>query len=219
MGLAGALVLKVVITVGLNIPGYFEPDFATDFLRGREAHFAGLYRWAFGVHILAGPLTLVLGWFLVGAGWRSRLPRGHRIMGRVQVGCILLLVTPSGLVMARHAAAGRVAGAGLAALAIATAGSAVLGVRAARGGRLADHRSWMIRCSLLLGSAVVLRVMGGAATVLGVTADWYDPLATWDCWISPLVTFEIIERCRAGHRAGRADSRPDAGAGRTRSIR
>ena len=51
----------------------------------------------------------------------------------------------------------------------------------------------MWRCYLLLCSAVVLRLMGGLATVTGVTASWFDPLATWLCWLVPLTAFELRE--------------------------
>lgn len=192
--LAGVLILKVTASVVSNYRSYLPPDFSSDFLRGREGHFFGAYRWAFYTHIVSGPVSLILGLILVGERFRARFPRWHRILGRVQVGCVLLMVTPSGLWMARHAAAGPIAAVGLATLAIATATCAVLGTRAAMTRRFADHRRWMWRCYLLLCSAVVLRVIGGLATVTGMFVEWIDPLATWICWLVPLAAFEIRER-------------------------
>ncbi len=194
--LAAVLIFKVVISVVSNYVHYFPPDFSSDFLRGRERYFFGAYQWAFTAHILSGPVSLILGLILIWERSRSRYPRTHRYLGRLQVACVLLLVTPSGLWMAYHAAAGPIAAVGLAALAIATAACAALGARAAVTRRFVDHRRWMWRCYLLLCSAVVLRLMGGLATVAGVTAPWFDPLATWMCWLMPLAAFEIRERTR-----------------------
>lgn len=196
--LAGVLILKVMVNVVANYPGYLPPDFASGFLRGREGHFRGAYSWAFYAHILSGPVSLILGLILVGDRLLVRHPSWHRNLGRLQVGCILLLVAPSGLVMARHAAAGPVAAAGLATLAIATAVCVLLGARAAVNRRFADHRRWMWRCFLLLSSAVVLRLIGGLATVTEVPAPWIDPVANWLSWLAPLSAFEVRERW--GHR-------------------
>src|SRR3954467_8772692 len=198
--LAGVLIIKVVISVVSNYHNYFPPDFATGFLRGRENHFSGLYRWAFYTHIVSGPVTLILGLILVGERPRTHFPAWHRRLGRLQVACVLLLVTPSGLWMARHAAAGPIAAVGLGALAIATATCTSLGAWSGVTRRFSDHRRWMWRCYLLLCSAVVLRLIGGLATVAGMTAPWVDPLATWLGWPRPPPPFELRERAFAVRR-------------------
>jgi len=194
--LAGVLVIKVTASIVSNYHDYLPPNFASDFLRGRESHFVGMYRWAFYMHIVSGPVALILGLILVGERFRVRFPRGHRLLGRVQVAGVLFLVTPSGLWMARYAAAGPVAGVSLAALAIATAVCVTLGTRAAMRRRFSEHRRWMWRCYLLLCSAVVLRLIGGLATVLESTASWVDPMATWVSWLVPLSVFEWREWAR-----------------------
>jgi uncharacterized membrane protein len=191
--LAGVVVLKTTAGIVANYPGYIPPDFDVEFLRGREGHFWGGYHWAFYAHIFSGPVTLILGLFLVGDRSRSRFPAWHRRLGWVQVALVLLLVTPSGLWMASKAAAGPVAGVGLATLAIATATCAALGVRAATRRRFADHRRWMWRCYLLLCSSVVLRLIGGFATVADLALPWVDSLATWASWLAPLAAFELRE--------------------------
>ncbi len=193
------LILKVTVSVVLGYDNYFPPDFSSGFLRRRQDYFWGTYRWAFYVHILSGPVALFLGMFLVSDRARARFPVGHRYLGRIQVACVLLLVTPSGLGMAYHAVAGPIAAVGLAALAIATATCISLGARAAVTGRFADHRRWMWRSYVLLCSAVVLRLVGGLATVASIAAPWVDPLATWLCWLGPLTAFELRERvCNGG---------------------
>lgn len=204
--LAGALVLRVAASVLSHYRDYFPPDFRSDFLRGREDHFWGAYRWAFYTHIVSGPVSLILGLILLSEVARARFPTWHRYLGRFQVACILLLVTPSGLGMAYHAAAGPIAAAGLAALAIATATCAVLGARSAVRRRFAEHRRWMWRCYLLLCSAVVIRLIGGLATVTGMATRWLDPLATWMSWLVPLAAFEWLSRDREPGRLSAIES-------------
>jgi hypothetical protein len=191
--LAGVLILKVTASVVSNYHNYFPPDFASDFLRGREGHFSGIYQWAFYTHVLSGPVSLVLGLILIGERSRARHPKWHRHLGRAQVACVLFLVAPSGLGMSYFAASGTIGEVGLAALAIATAICVSLGARSAMKRRFMDHRRWMWRCYLLLCSAVVLRLIGGLATVAGVAVGWFDPLANWMSWLVPLAAFEFRE--------------------------
>ena len=190
---AAVLIVKVTLSVVSNYHNYAPPNFSSDFLRGREGYFFGHYHWAFYTHVVSGPISLLLGMFLISERFRKRFPRWHRYLGRVQVACVLLLVTPSGFAMAYRAAAGPVAEVSLATLAVATAVCVSLGTWAALKRRFADHRRWMWRCYLLLCSAVVLRVIGGLATVTGMTYSWVDPVATWASWVVPLTVFEVRE--------------------------
>jgi len=97
---------------------------------------------------------------------------------------------------------GWVASAGLSALAIATAVAVFCGWRAALRKQIAAHRRWMWRTFLLLCSAVVIRMMGGLATVAQFHAAWWYPLATWTSWLAPLLVFELARRI---HSTGHAD--------------
>src|SRR5262245_24015198 len=56
-------------------------NFASEFLHGREGHFAGAYQWAFYTHIISGPVSLILGLILIGERSRARFPKGHRYLG------------------------------------------------------------------------------------------------------------------------------------------
>jgi hypothetical protein len=190
--LAALLVGKVVASVAWAARDYVPPNFQADFLLGREAYFWGSYAWAFYAHLLAGPLSLVVGTILVSDQFRQRAPVWHRRLGRVQGILVLLLVVPSGLVMAWRAQSGAIAGAGLAALAVATAACMVLGWKAAVQRRFGDHRLWMSRTYLLLCSAVVIRLIGGLATVAGFDALWLYPLSAWASWLVPLALFESV---------------------------
>lgn len=194
--LATLLIFKVTAEVVWGYRNYFPPNFGSDFLHERESYFFGAYQWAFYTHIAAGPTAMIVGTILISEPFRRRFPRWHRALGRIQVVTILLGVAPSGLWMARYAAPGTMAAISFASLAIATGTCAVLGLRAALQRRFAVHRRWMWRCYLLLCSAVVLRLMGGLATVWGVQAEWFDPVATWACWLAPLAAYEWPNRAK-----------------------
>ena len=184
--LAVLVVVDVLIRTLVRYADYFPPDFTTGFLVGREGHFFGTYSAAFYAHIAAGPVVLLLGLFLIHPWSRDRIPGWHRLLGRVQAIVILLVVVPSGLVMARHAAAGPIGGMGLALLALATAVCTLLGVRAARKGNFATHRRWMWRTYLLLCSTVVLRLTIGLASIYGMDDERLQSAVNWLSWLVPL---------------------------------
>lgn len=190
VGVAVVLILKVTLSVVIGYRHYLPPDFNSDFLLGRESYFYGPYSWAFYAHLVSGPMSLVAGTILVSDRFRRLAPRWHRRLGKLQVGNVLLLVAPSGLWMAWYAATGAMAGAGLASLAVATAMCAAAGWRAAVARRFDDHRRWMWRTYILLCSAVVIRLIGGTATVMHVEAEWVYPVSAWVSWLGPLVVFE-----------------------------
>jgi len=115
-----ALVLKITLNVIVSYRDYLPPNFDSDFLRGRQLYFFGSYRWAFYMHIAAGPCSLVLGMILLSEQFRLRFSCWHRRLGRIQTAVILLLLTPSGLWMAFYSHTGAIAGSGFAALAVGT---------------------------------------------------------------------------------------------------
>jgi Predicted membrane protein (DUF2306) len=191
--LAGLLILKVTVSVILGYRNYFPPNFEADFLRGRQAYFFGAYQWAFYTHIASGPVSLILGLILISEQFRMRFPQWHRSLGKTQTVVVLFLLAPSGLWMAFHAETGAVAAIGFSGLAIATGTCALFGWQSAVKRRFAEHRRWMWRCFLLLCSAVVIRLIGGLATVTDVGGAWSYPLAAWASWLAPLAAFDLSD--------------------------
>jgi uncharacterized membrane protein len=204
--LAVLLILRVLATILANYPDYFPPNFDSLFLQGREATFAGVYRPAFYVHIFAGPVVLLGGLILLSEHVRRRFAGLHRLLGRVQVAVLLLLVLPSSVVLARHAFGGWPAGLSFLLLSAATAGCAIAGVVQARHHRYDRHRRWMLRCYVLIGSAVALRLISGAAGLVGMPSpEAAYIVAAWSSWLLPLAAFEMAERWPAHRRARRLD--------------
>ena len=207
--LAALLILRVLATILASYPDYFPPDFDSLFLQGRQATFGGLYRLAFYAHIVSGPVVLLNGLVLLSDRVRRRHGRLHRVLGRVQVAVLLLFVLPSGVVMSRHAFGGWPAGLSFLLVSAATAGCAIAGVAHARRRRFDRHRRWMVRCYVLICSAVALRLISGAAEWAGVTnPERAYVVAAWASWLVPLAAYELAERWPARRQLRRADAVP-----------
>ena len=196
------LIVRVVAAVFSNFSNYFPPNFEDGFLVDREAYFYGIYQYAFYAHIISGPVSLLAGLLLMNKSLLRTAPQWHRRIGKLQAMSVLFIMAPSGLVMSYWAATGRTAAAGLGVLAVVTAFTVVQGWRFAVQRQFVEHQLWMTRCFLLLNSAVVLRVIGGALTVLNIQNEWSYPCAAWASWIVPLVVFETFRR-RKTKRRGR----------------
>lgn len=192
---------KVLLSILFEYRWYFPADFNSPFLAGRQESFSGLYPAAFYLHLVSGPLAIVLGTFLMVSGGSSRYPSFHRRAGRVQMMLIMLGVVPSGLVMAFEAHAGSIAGAGFASLSLATAVCAAAAVRYARAGCLTAHQRWAARCFVLLCSPLLLRLVAGAAIVVQMESTWMYRLNAWLSWIGPLVVYEAWHRYSRDNRS------------------
>jgi hypothetical protein len=201
--LAVVLILRVLVGILANYPDYFPPNFDSLFLQGRAATFTGAYRAAFYVHIFSGPIVLFNGLVLLSDYVRRRFSGWHRWLGRVQVTVLLLFVLPSSMVMSRHAFGGWPAGLSFFLLSAVSASCAIVGVIYALRRRYDRHRRWMTRCYILICSAVILRMISGAASLVEVQSPENAYIcAAWASWLIPLMAFEFVERFP---RASRAD--------------
>ncbi|HEV3438644.1 MAG TPA: DUF2306 domain-containing protein [Gemmata sp.] len=206
--LAVVLILRVLAAIVSNYADYFPPNFDSLFLQGRETTFSGAYKSAFYVHIFSGPFVLFNGLILLSEYIRRHHGGWHRVLGRVQVAVLLLFVLPSSVVMSRNAFGGWPAGLSFLLLSAATASCAIAGVVHARRHQYVRHRRWMLRCYILICSAVALRLVSGAAEVFGVAnAERAYIIAAWVSWLLPLTTFELVERMSA-HRHSRPTVSP-----------
>jgi uncharacterized membrane protein len=195
--LAVALILRVLVSILANYSDYFPPNFDSLFLQGREATFTSVYPAAFYVHIFSGPFVLLSGLVLMSEFVRRRYPALHRWLGRVHVVVLMTLVLPSSAVMSLHAFGGWPAGLSFLILSAATAACAVVGVVHARNHRYDPHRRWMTRSYVLICSAVALRLISGAAGLVGVdNPETAYIIAAWASWLVPLAAYEIVVSVR-----------------------
>jgi hypothetical protein len=147
------------------------------------------------MHIFSGPVVLLNGLILMSDHVRRHYAGLHRRLGWLQVVVLLLFVLPTSVVMARHAFGGRLAGLSFFLLSATTASCAVAGVVQAIRRRYQRHRRWMLRCYVLICSAVVLRLISGAASLIGVPSpESAYVIAAWCSWLLPLGALELIER-------------------------
>lgn len=194
-----AVIVRITVAIVSNYTAYFPPDFRSLFLEGRQNSFWGVYSVAFYAHILTAPLVLLSGTVLL-SGWVLRNHhRVHAWLGRVHVFAVVALLVPSSLVMATRAFGGWTAGLSFALLSLLTGMCAVMGVYHARRRQFAAHRRWMVRCYVLLCSAVVLRLMSGAASLIGVDdPDAAYRVVAWASWVGPLAILEMLPAFMGG---------------------
>ncbi|NNE00590.1 MAG: DUF2306 domain-containing protein [Pirellulaceae bacterium] len=183
---------------------YFPANFdESDFLIGRRPTFIGLYRVAFYTHIIAAPVALLTGCFLMFTGGKTSLRRIHRAVGRIQLTIVVFAVAPSGLVMATQAYTGAIAAWGFATHSSATALCAVIAVFQARRRSFRSHRQWATRCFLLLCAPLMLRLISGAAIITNHESDLTYQLNAWCSWILLLIAYEayLHYQARPNHSA------------------
>lgn len=191
------LFVRIFLGILVEYRWYFPADFdRSAFLSGRRYTFDAPYRAAFYVHILSGPLAIILGSWLMISGNRPTVRSWHRLAGKLQMFVVLALVVPSGLVMAKSAYAGPVAAAGFGLLSLATGVSAAAAVYFAMTRRLQIHQRWATRCFVLLVSPLILRLVSGAVIVLQCESQLSYQLNAWLSWLIPLAAIEVWWRIR-----------------------
>jgi uncharacterized membrane protein len=189
-------ILFWVMTLGVALVSYrFFPLGLEQAFQGMSAHI--LERpLAFIMHISLAPVALIIGLFQFLPGLRSRRPALHRWSGRIY----LLAVTVSGfagLTMALASFDRPVAAVGFAGLAVFWLVTTGRAVQLAMGGRISDHRRWMIRSYALTLAAVTLRIYLPAFFVIG-GMDYAEAsnYVAWLCWAPNILLAEFILRLK-----------------------
>lgn len=185
------LLTRVLFAILGQYPDYFPANFESAFLAGRRHYFFGLYGFAFYGHILAGPPAVLISGLLVFTPTVSIPWQVHRILGKVLLGLTLLVLLPSGLVMATRASTGWIAGAGFATHAVVTGVAVLLAVRAAMGGQIERHRGWAMRTFLLLCAPMLLRINSGFLSIFDLESVVTYQASAWLAWIVPLLAYQV----------------------------
>jgi len=189
--LLGVLFFRVIGSILLEYRNYIPANFESNFLANKAAIFYGTYRIAFYAHIISGPPSLLIAAFLMFSGRRKGLGDWHRWLGKALAFLVLLVMLPSGLVMATEAFTGPIAGWGFAALTATTACCVIMAAWHASQRRFTIHQRWATRSFILLCSPLLLRLFAGATVVLDVESDWTYRFAAWGSWLIPLAIFEV----------------------------
>ena len=184
------LTLHVLGQILINYVDYFPPNFDAGFLIGREAYFHGIYSLAFYIHILVGPAALLSAIALIHTAFRRRFRLLHYWVGRIQAINAVILLAPTGAVMALYAYGGPISTVAFLFLSALTAVSAVASVYHAMAGNFSRHRVWAIRNLICIASPVVLRLMSGAFIVLGIESEYTYRFVAWSSWLVPSIIYE-----------------------------
>lgn len=198
MALVAAVVLlaKVLVSIVLEYVNYFPPNFDAVFLIGRKETFQGIYPPAFYVHILASPIALVVAAYLMLSGrWRTHGP-WHRRLGKFQLGLVVGLVVPSGLVMAFWSFSGAWAGWGFGCQAVATGLTMIVAARYAMQRKFAQHQVWATYCFILLVAPLLFRIVAGLLIVTDTETLAAYRINAWLSWIVPLAIYELRRRIK-----------------------
>ncbi len=206
-GVVFLLLGKVLVSIVAEYVNYFPLNFDAVFLLGREESFRGIYGPAFFVHIITAPVAILLAAYLMVSGKRKSHGPWHRRLGKVQLFLVLLLVAPSGLVMAFWAFTGPIAGMGFGLQAIATAVTVTLAARYAMRGNFAVHQWWATHCFLLLIAPLLFRIVAGILIVTETESFAAYQANAWLSWLVPLTAYELV-RWRKRHKAARRKPTP-----------
>lgn len=157
------------------------------------------------LHVVGAMTSLLVGPLQLMPAIRTASPRLHRTTGRVYVlGCAL--GAPAGFVLALGTSAGPAAGGPFALSAVLWAAFTWMGVRAILGGRVDDHRKWLLRSYAVLAGAITLRLMLPAALMSGYEFYPAYRVISWLNWTINLALVELwIRRKRV---SGRITTRP-----------
>ena len=164
---------------------------------GMDAAFAGLAHqielnpWLFRVHVITGPVALVLAPLQFWQRLRAEKPVVHRWLGRAYV-LMVLLAGVSGLFVGFDAEGGLAAKSGFILLSLAWLWVTARGIVCARAGQFSQHRVWMIRSAALTFAGVMLRVWLPLQLVAGVPFQIAYPVVAWACWVPNLLFAEIV---------------------------
>jgi len=182
--LALVVVAYAILGYGFRPLGQFVlPEMGANF----RAHAFGIY-----LHVFAATLALLLGPFQFWERLRRRLPRLHRIAGRIYLGVGVGLGGLAGLYMATFAFGGAPARLGFATLALAWLYTGLRAYRAIRGGDVATHRRWMVRNFALTLAAVTLRILLPVSGISGIPFATAYPAIAWLSWLPNLLLAEWL---------------------------
>jgi uncharacterized membrane protein len=147
----------------------------------------------FYAHIVGGGLALILSPIQLSARVRVRVPRLHRMTGRVVLGSIAVGGV-AGLVLAPHNLAGPDGTVGFGVLAVLWLTFATLGLLAIRRGAVTIHRRWMLRTFALTYAAVTLRLW--LLALIPVTGGFLSAyqFVPFLAWVPNLVIAELLIR-------------------------
>ncbi len=150
-------------------------------------------RVAFFAHVIFAGVALLLSPIQLSGRLRARIPRVHRVTGRIVLASIAIAGV-AGFLLSWFNVAGAIGTAGFGALAILWITFAALGLRAILRGDVHAHRAWMMRTFAMTYAAVTLRVW--LIVLIILLGDFHSAylLVPFLSWVPNLIVVELILR-------------------------
>ncbi|MFT4626056.1 MAG: hypothetical protein ACI8PZ_004727 [Myxococcota bacterium] len=151
-----------------------------------------VWRIALAAHVAGGIVCLPAGLVLVSPRAVTAWPALHTGLGRLYAALFVVVLFPTGVLLAGFAKGGWLTGPGFFLSAVFGTGALLWSIRLVRQGDVAGHRAWMLRSYAQLASAITFRIVH---LVLQLAALPYDPSYAASLWASVLgnaVLAEII---------------------------
>lgn len=185
---AAALLLAGALFAAGNAIGFLTTDLVGG--AGFKANLLAvpLIGWA---HALGGASAMLCGALLVVVLRRGSA--AHRFTGRVYVVSVLAAALPTPAFWAAGAS-GWASSSGFVALALAWVAATGLGWHAARRGKFAAHRRWMLRSYATTFAALTLRLQLGLLLLAGLPFREAFAIAAWASWLCNLAVLECVLR-------------------------
>jgi uncharacterized membrane protein len=174
IGLGYFIYLMILITWQ-----YVPIDFKAAFLAVKEEEIAlPYYQVAFFSHVYTSILVLIIGAFQFSNWLRTKYSALHKNLGKIYITLILLVASPSGLIMAVHANGGTYSKLSFILQAVLWFAFTYLAYKHVRNKNWNKHRDFMIRSFALTLSAISLRLF-----------KWMI-VHTWE--LPPMDTYKIV---------------------------
>lgn len=173
---------------------YIPVDYTVAFLNVKvEAIQLTHYKVAFFSHVYTSIFVLILGSLQFSTWIRSRFAQLHRMLGSLYIALVLLVSSPSGLIMAIYANGGKSAQLSFSLQAILWFLVTALAFYYAKEKKWTRHSNFMLRSYALTLSAITLRLL---KWVIANFLEW-PPMDTYRLvsWLGWLVNLAVIEVC------------------------
>ncbi len=172
---------------------YIPINFDVAFLRLKQNEIARVhYQYAFFFHVYASFVVLITGISQFSDYLRARYKTFHRMLGKMYVVLVLLVASPSGLIMAFYANGGISSQLSFTIMAVLWFFFTYKAYQYARNRKWTLHKKFMLRSYALTLSAISLRLFKWiiVSTVAWPPMDTYRFVA-WAGWMVNLLVIEI----------------------------
>ena len=175
---------------------FLKPNFETGFLRNKQLIFNGINKYAFYIHIFTAPFTLILSTILIFFRFENnpRLVHFHRLFGKIYILLVLVLSSPSGLIMSFYSIGGYISSISFILLSILWFYVTLKAFLFIKEKDIIQHKLYMQRSYIFVLSAILLRFYGAIAITFNLsTSEIRYIWISWLCWLPNILFFEFIQ--------------------------